>query len=1034
MPESKSSLRQLRAQLKNCMRADYFRFSRQIHQLEKKPDDARENILVDKIDASCQRKIKREGSLPELSWPPELPVCESREEIHEAIKKHQIVLVCGETGSGKTTQLPKICLQAGRGINGTIGHTQPRRLAARAVATRLAEELRSPLGHLVGYQTRFQQQLSENNLVKIMTDGILLAEIQQDRWLNRYDTIIIDEAHERSLNIDFLLGYLKRLLKKRRDLKLIITSATIDADRIARHFDNAPIIEVSGKTYPVEIRYSSPLDEEDEAGNLPSQIDSAIDELQAEGRGDVLVFLPGEREIHETYRALRHRRDRFDLLPLYARLPASEQQKIFHPGGRARIILTTNVAETSLTVPGIRYVVDTGLARISRYSWRTKVQRLPTEKISQASANQRAGRCGRTAPGICIRLYTEEDFVQRTEFTDPEIMRTNLASVILQMSAQKLGDIEQFPFIDKPDPRLIRDGFRLLHELQAMDEKRQLLQLGRTLARLPIDPRFGRMLLAANLLGCVAEVLTIVSALTIRDPRERPHDKQQAADEKHERFNDVRSDFITIVNLWQYLEEQNETLSQSRMRKLCQKEFFSYRRWREWRDLHRQIKLALQDQGIKLNQQPADYDQIHQALLSGLLDHVGFREEKQQYLGARNRKMYIFPGSGIGSKLPKWLVAAEISETTKLYARTVASIQPQWVERIGAHLLRHHYSEPHWQKRAAKVGGFEKLTLYGLIINPRRSINYANVDAVVSREIFIRHALIYGEWNTRISVVRDNLQRMSVIEDLEVRLRRRDLLADEEVIFDFYDRVLPAHIHSGAAFEKWYRKLDNPDLLYLSEEKLLQEDEPAPKIDNEFPKSWKQGNLRLTLSYKFEPGAGDDGVTLHIPLAALRQVDAARCQWLVPGLLEEKVLALIKALPKRLRKHFVPAPDFARVAMENLQPYQGSLIETLTQVLGKITGTYVPEEEWNQDIPSHLRMRFVVTGAKKQELGNGRDLNKLQSELADTAKKQKPVKIKRHLERQGITDWNFGELPDFVDCKEEGYEIRRFSCAGRKGW
>ncbi len=1009
------------------MGADRHRLGNQLRRLGKRPDADALRQLAAKIDASCQRREQRLRNLPEIDYPESLPVSARRDDIATAIAEHQVVLVCGETGSGKTTQLPKILLEMGRGIDGMIGHTQPRRLAARAVAGRIAEELKTELGAKVGYKVRFTDQVGTDSYIKVMTDGILLAEIQRDRWLNQYDTLIIDETHERSLNIDFLLGYLKQLLRKRRDLKLVITSATIDAQRIAAHFDDAPIVEVSGRSYPVELRYRPPVtaDPDSDDLSLPEAIDAAIDELQAEGRGDVLVFLPGEREIHEVSHALRHRRDRFDVLPLYARLPTKEQRRIFHPGGRTRIVLATNVAETSLTVPGIRYVIDSGLARISRYSWRAKIQRLPIEKISQASANQRAGRCGRTAPGICIRLYDEEDFSNRPEFTDPEILRTNLAAVILQMANLKLGDVARFPFIDPPDPRLIRDGYRLLTELQAVDSGHRLTPIGRKLARLPIDPRLGRMLLAADRLGCIDEVLIITTALAAQDPRERPRDKQQAADEQHARFNAPGSDFLTLLNLWRHLEAQFEALSRSAMQKACRKEFISFRRWREWHDLHCQLKLALRDLGIRNGgDQTAEPETIHQALLHGLLDHVGTRDEQQTYLGCRNRKFLIFPGSGLRKKPPKWLMAAEITETSKVYARTNAAIQPQWIERIGAHLLKHHVSEPHWQRRSGRVGAYEKLTLYGLVVNPKRRIDYGKVDPAGAREIFIRHALVLGEYDFRQPVIRDNRALIEALEDLEARSRRRDILVDEQTLYDFYDRVIPADVHSVPLFERWYKRLDDPEILRLTKEKLTQADS-APVDAAAFPEKWRQQGLTLPLAYHFDPASDEDGVTLKIPLPLLPQIDEQRCQWLVPGLLEEKVLALIRSLPKSLRKHFVPAPDFARAACQAMTPYDGELKTALATALERMTGVKIEPSEWGDELPKHLQMRFVVLDRKQRPIRSGRDLAALRGELKERVKKEKPPKRQQDFEKSGMRDWDFGPLPPYVEQKAAGYTVRR---------
>ena len=1017
------------------MGADRHRLASRLRRLGNHPNADALNELATRIDASRQRRARRQRDLPAIDYPESLPVSARRADIRAAIAAHQVVLVCGETGSGKTTQLPKILLEMGRGIDGLIGHTQPRRLAARAVATRIAEELKSELGTKVGYKVRFTDQTSPDSYIKVMTDGILLAEIQRDRWLGQYDTLIIDEAHERSLNIDFLLGYLKRLLRKRRDLKLVITSATIDAQRIAAHFDDAPIVEVSGRSFPVELRYRPPrsADPDGDDLTLPEAIDAAIDELQAEGRGDVLVFLPGEREIHEISHALRHRRDRFDVLPLYARLPAREQHRIFHPGGRTRIVLATNVAETSLTVPGIRYVIDSGLARISRYSWRAKIQRLPVEKISQASANQRAGRCGRTAPGICIRLYDEEDFEHRPRFTDPEILRTNLAAVILQMANLKLGEVAGFPFIDPPDPRLIRDGYRLLTELQAVDANNRLTPIGRQLARLPIDPRLGRMLLAAERLGCIDEVLIVTTALAAQDPRERPRDRQQAADERHARFNEPGSDFLTLLKLWRHLESQFEALSRSAMQKYCRQHFISFRRWREWRDLHRQIKLALQDLGIRSGgHQAAEPEAIHQALLHGLLDHVGSKEEKQRYLGCRNRKFLIFPGSGLWKKPPRWIMAAEITETSKVYARTNAAIQPQWIERIGAHLLRHQVSEPHWQKRAARVGAFEKLTLYGLVINPKRRIDYGKVDPAGAREIFIRHALVLGEYQTRLTVIRDNRALIDELEALEARSRRRDILVDEQTLYDFYDRLIPADVYSGPLFERWYKRLDDPEILRLTKEKLTRPD-TAPVDADAFPEQWRQQGLTLPLEYHFDPASEHDGVTLKIPLPLLPQIDARRCQWLVPGLLEEKVLALIRGLPKSLRRHFVPAPDFARAACEAMTPYDGDLQEALTTTLKRMTGVEIDPAAWSERLPRHLQMRFVILDRNGRPLRSGRDLDTLRGELKGRVKQEKPPRQQHQFEKTGLHDWDFGPLPPVVEQQAAGYTLRRYPALTREG-
>lgn len=1030
-PPLPDALKPLLGDLKKVMRADYFRLHRQLHQLGEKgaPNEQALEKLKSRIQSSSQRRQRRVDLTVHLEYPEDLPVSERRGDILEALKKNQVILVCGETGSGKTTQLPKICLEAGRGREGMIGHTQPRRLAARAVSQRLAEEMKTEVGGQVGYKVRFSDQVSEHSLVKVMTDGILLADIQQDRWLNQYDTLIIDEAHERSLNIDFLMGYLKTLLRKRRDLKLIITSATIDAQRIADHFDKAPIIEVSGRTFPVDILYRPLLNPDSEADDLDlnQAIDASIDEQLSMGRGDILVFLPGEREIREASHALRHRRDRMEILPLYARLSAAEQQKIFKTGGRLRVILTTNVAETSLTVPGIRYVIDAGTARISRYSWRSKVQRLPVEKVSQASANQRSGRCGRIGPGVCIRLYDEEDFNHRPEFTDAEILRTNLASVILQMAMLRLGDPMQFPFIDVPDPRLIKDGYRLLEELHAVDAKRNLTPLGKQLGKLPIDPRLGRMLLAAAKTGATSEVLAIITALAVQDPRERPYEKRQASDEQHARFKHEKSDFLAILNLWFYLENRTEELSQSKLRKLCQKEFLSYRRWREWRDTHHQLKLALKDLNISLNEKEAGYEQVHKALLTGLLDQIGLKDEKQEYLGTRNRRFHIFPGSGLGKKSPKWVMAGEITETTKLYARTVAGIQPEWVEDLGAHLLHHSYSEPHWVRSKARVGGYEKLTLGGLIINPKKPVNYAAIDPVVSREIFIRHALVMGEYKTNIPSLLHNRKLVDEIEDLEARSRRRDLLINEQDMYDFYDRHIPDHVNSGASFDTWHKKLKDPKLLRFDHEEL--KTEQVKEVDpRAFPKQYVQKNLKLPLSYCFDPGNDRDGVTLHVPISVLKQLDEARISWLVPGMVEEKVQALIKSLPKALRKNFVPAPDFARAALNRLDFGKGLLAESLGTELHAMTGTAVENEDWGTTFEPHLLMRFEVVDPQRKVVASGRDLQRLIQQFQNVKPEttHAPAAKSRPFEREDLHSWDFGDLPDSVECEEAGYTIQRY--------
>ncbi|MDX1728310.1 MAG: ATP-dependent RNA helicase HrpA, partial [Pseudoalteromonas tetraodonis] len=813
------NLGQLFGELKTCLKKDQFSFKKRLHGVKKITDEAKLTSALEKITADISRsqslREQRLAGLPNVTYPEQLPVSQKKYTIKEAIANNQVVIIAGETGSGKTTQIPKMCLELGRGVDGYIGHTQPRRLAARSVANRIAEEMQCELGQQVGFKIRFSDQVSNNSYIKLMTDGILLAEIQQDRFLNQYDTIIIDEAHERSLNIDFILGYLKNLLPKRPDLKVIITSATIDPERFSKHFDDAPIIEVSGRTFPVDVRYNpiSDIQKEDmEAeGDQLQGIFDAVDELCAEGPGDILIFLNGEREIRDTADALSKRNLKHtDILPLYSRLSNAEQNRIFAPHSRRHIILSTNVAETSLTVPGIRYVIDPGTARISRYSYRTKVQRLPIEPISQASANQRMGRCGRVEAGICIRLYSEDDFLSRPEFTDPEILRTNLASVILQMLALGLGDMAQFPFVQAPDSRNINDGLTLLEELEAVKEakrhqKTSLTQSGRELSRLPVDPRLAKMVLTAHKLGALREVIIIVAALSIQDPRERPQEKRQAANEKHGRFDDPDSDFIAFLNLWNYLEEQQSELTNSQFRKLCQKDFLAYMRIREWQDIVYQISTVCNEMKMKATTNVADSELIHKALLSGMLSHIGFKDEKQLYKGARNSQFHIFPGSGLFKKSPKWMMSAELVETSKLYARINAKIDVNWVEPFAQHLVKRSYTEPHWEKKPGAVIAFEQQTLYGLLIVNKRRCVYSKIDPKVSRELFIRSALVEQELGLNEAFLAYNRELIEDIQVLENKSRRRDILVDEQTLFEFYEKKIPSDINNRAAFINWYK-------------------------------------------------------------------------------------------------------------------------------------------------------------------------------------------------------------------------------------
>lgn len=997
---------------------------------EGRPIDRSLEQLVAELDAAATLLRQRRATLPVPAFDDRLPINTHREAIAAAIRQHPVIVLCGETGSGKTTQLPKICLSLGLGAAGLIGHTQPRRIAARSVATRIAAELGTPVGGSVGYKVRFSDRMGPETRVKLMTDGILLAETQSDRRLDQYEVIIIDEAHERSLNIDFLLGYLKRLLPRRPDLKLIITSATIDPERFSRHFDHAPIIEVSGRTYPVDAVYRPLLaTEEDERDrDLPQAILDAVDEVWRQGPGDILIFLSGEREIRETAESLRkHHPPNTEILPLYARLSAAEQNRVFQPHGRPRIVLATNVAETSLTVPGIRYVIDPGTARISRYSPRSKIQRLPVEKISQASARQRAGRCGRVSAGVCIRLYAEEDFQSRSAFTDPEILRTHLAAVILQMSTLNLGRPEDFPFVDPPDSRQISDGFRLLFELQAVDEQRGVTELGRQLAKLPVDPRLGRMLLAAQQEGALREALIIVAALAIQDPRERPLEKQPAADEKHRRFRDEQSDFLALLKLWDYYHEQARQLSRNQLRSLCQTDFLSFVRMREWHDLHQELLGRVTEMGMRLNDVPATYDGLHRALLTGLLGHLGLKQEEHAYLGARGRQFYLFPGSGLFKKRPRWVMAAEVVETRRLYARTVARIEPEWVEGLAGPLLKRSYSEPHWEKRSAQVTATERVTLYGLPIIAGRRVNYGPLDPALAREIFIRQALVQGEFHCKAPFFQHNQQLLEELADLETRARR-DLAADEEALYRFYDERIPEGIYSGPSFETWRKKTEheNPRWLFLDREALLVDAGPA--VDGErYPDHLDLDGLRLPLRYRFAPGEDDDGVTLTVPLAAVNQVDPKRLDWLVPGLQAERMAALLKSLPKAVRRNFVPVPNYVQVLLAVIKPGEQSLTGAMTEQLQRMTGVAISEEAWNPDaVPGHLRMRFRVVDAEDQELAVGRDWAVIQAQCRSAARRSFAALPTPEFEREGVRDWDFGDLPEEVSFVRNSVQLRGY--------
>ncbi len=979
----------------------------------------------------AEARAIRRAAMPPISYPPELPVSQRKDEIARAIRDHQVVIIAGETGSGKTTQIPKICLELGRGVTGQIGHTQPRRLAARTVAERIAEELDTPLGQAVGYKVRFTDASADDTLIKLMTDGILLTELARDRQLRRYDTLIIDEAHERSLNIDFILGYLRQLLPARPDLKVIITSATIDPERFARAFGNAPVVEVSGRTYPVEVRYR-PIDQD---ADQAQAISDAVDELSAAGPGDILVFLSGEREIRDTADALTEK-DRLEMLPLYSRLAAADQHKVFQQrakGFTRRVVLATNVAETSLTVPGIRYVIDPGTARISRYSHRTKVQRLPIEPISQASANQRKGRCGRTADGICIRLYSQEDFESRPEFTEPEILRTNLASVILQMAAIGLGEVPAFPFIDPPDARNIADGLTLLAELNAFSAGR-ITDLGRKLARLPVDPRIGRMILEADRNGCVREVLVIASALSIQDPRERPADAQQAADDKHRRFADPDSDFVAYLNLFQYLAERQRELSSSAFRRLCRTEYLNYLRVREWQDLHGQLQRLAADLGVAVNSSSAERSVVHLSLLAGLLSQVGMKTEpalppaaargpgagqarrrpRAEYLGARNARFAIFPGSSLAKQAPDWIVAAELVETSRLWARTVACIEPEWVEPLAAHLVKRSYSEPGWERKRGAAVALEKVTLYGVPLVTDRPVSYARIDPDAARELFIRHALVEGDWQTSHRFFAENRRLLAEAEELEHRVRRRGLVIGEDELFAFYDARVPASVVSAAHFDTWWKQARraDPGLLTFKPGDLLSDDAAQVSTDS-YPDIWTSqspGLKALPLSYAFEPGSEADGVTVDIPLNRLNQLDPGEFSWQVPGLRQELITEMIRSLPKSLRRDLVPAPDVAREVMGRLGPPSGDLRDAVAHELRSLRGVTVPRDAWDlSKLPPHLQITVRVTEGDRV-LAEGKDVAELQRELRPRLRAVLS-QAAAGITRTGLTSWDFGALP-----------------------
>ena len=1069
---------QLNEAIATCMLADRHPLRRKIRELQDLQKGGQNSTakldkvladIVGRIAKSHEKFQSRLKALPKPEYELDLPVTARKDEIKTAIEKHQVVIVCGETGSGKTTQLPKICLELGRGVSGLIGHTQPRRIAARSVASRIAQELKSPLGEVVGYKVRFNDKLSEASYVKLMTDGILLAETQGDHFLNAYDTIIIDEAHERSLNIDFLLGYLKQLLPKRPDLKVIVTSATIDADRFSKHFDGAPVIEVSGRTYPVEIRYrplgkagyvsqtveedvgedddnlfgikrkgkteARWLEEDDAEEAIEEAILDAADDLLRQGDGDILVFLPGEREIRDVAEHLRKYQGRsaklrhIEVLPLFARLSIEDQQKIFRPSGTRRVVLATNVAETSLTVPGIKYVIDAGLARINRYSARAKVEQLQIEKISQAAAKQRAGRCGRVSNGICVRLYDEQDFNGRPAFTDPEILRSSLASVILRMAALRLGDISEFPFIEAPSSRLIADGYLLLQELGAVDANREITELGKQLAKLPLDPRVGRVILEAKKEGVLREILIIASALSIQDPRERPMEKREAADQAHAKFAHERSDFLSFLKLWNFYDEalKNKKSNKELLTK-CHQNFLSFLRLKEWRELHGQIREIAEELDLKPNAEEVDleksYDAIHRALLSGLLGNIGFKDgEADSYLGGRGIRFTIAPGSALKKSRPKWVMASELVETSKLYARCVASINPDWIEPLARSLTQSSYSDPRWDRKLAQVSAWERVSLYGLTVIPKRRVHYGPINPQESREIFIREALANMEFDTRAPFFEANRHLIAQIEELEHKARRQDVLVDEHTLFTFYDQIIPQGIVNGASFEHWRKEAEAgvPRLLYLTKDALMRHG-AAGVTEAQFPESFELDGVTLKLKYRFEPGHPLDGVTSTVPLALLNQLNPTQAEWLVPGMVREKLTALIKSLPKALRRVCVPVPDFVTGFLEQAN-HQQALLPALAEYIQQKTGLKLSVEDFDLSaVTDHLLMNFCIVDEKQHELATGRDWNALKAQLGSAAqltfRSNSPS-----IEKTGLKQWDFGDLPKTLSFTKDSHQL-----------
>ncbi len=1027
-------MRGLREAIPSCLYVDQRRLGRRLDRLVRSGRGIEVlEAFAQELDAARARAERRRRAVPAVRLPDELPISAHREQIAAALASHQVLIVCGETGSGKSTQIPKICLALGRGVLGLIGHTQPRRIAARSLAARIASELGEAVGQGVGFKVRFREEVGTDTYIKLMTDGVLLAEIESDPGLERYDTLIIDEAHERSLNIDFLLGYLKGLLPRRPELKLIITSATIDPERYSRQFGDAPVIEVSGRGHPVELRYR-PLEPEGQGALLEQAISAAVAELPGLGDGDCLVFLPGEREIHGAAEVLRKRRG-IEVLPLYARLSSAEQDRVYAPHQGRRVVLATNLAETSLTVPGIRYVIDSGLARINRYDPRSKVQRLVQETISKASAEQRAGRCGRLGPGVCIRLYAREDFESRPDHTDPETLRANCAAVCLKLLTLGISEIEGFPFLDPPEPRAVKAAFKLLEELGAVEAPRRLTALGRQLARLPVDPRIGRMVLGGHACACLREVLIIAAGLSIQDPRERPLGAEAQADEAHRRFHDKGSDFLWFLNLWRYYHEQAPHLSQAKRRALCREHFLSYLRLQEWLEIEAQLRAVARDLGLFYNEAPADPAAIHRALLSGLLGHIGFRTDRHEYTGARGTKFQIFPGSGLFKKPPAWVVAGELVQTSRLYARTVAGIDPEWVEEAAPDLIKRHYSEPHWERRAGRAAAWERVTLYGLTLVQRRRVDYSAIDPAESRRLLIQVGLIEEELQTRGSFLRHNRAQIEAIEALQHRARRLDLLADEARRFEFYDRRIPPQLGCAVDFERWREAAEraDPRLLHFPREVLLRDGAEAVS-EEDYPLQIEVDGQALPLCYRFEPGHEADGVTVRVPLLVLNQLDPRSFDWLVPGLLCEKIAGLLRLLPKSIRRQIVPIEAMARRCAERLRPDGRSLTEALGEALKELCGLEISQALWDQGrLPDHLKMRYCIVDPGGRVLAEGRDLEDLHRRLGRSVAAASQSRPRWPIEREHTTTWDFGDLPERVEARVGGILLRGYPALADRG-